>query len=61
MLEKQAGNEVAINGPRMMPSPFKFARHGDSGLWFSEVCPNVARHADDICMIHSMQTDLPNH
>jgi hypothetical protein len=61
MLEKKAGNEVAINGPRMMPSPFKFARHGESGLAFSEVCPNVARHADDICMIHSMQTDLPNH
>ena len=61
MLAKQAGSDAQKNGPRMMPSPFKFFRHGDSGLWFSEVCPNVAKHADDICMIHSMQTDLPNH
>ena len=61
MLAKKAGSEVAKYGPRMMPSPFKFAQHGESGLWFSNVCPNVAKHADDICMIHSMQTDLPNH
>jgi hypothetical protein len=61
MLAKKAGSEVAKYGPRMMPSPFKFAQHGESGLSFSNVCPNVARHADDICMIHSMQTDLPNH
>tara|TARA_R110002072_G_scaffold173600_2_gene328340 strand:+ start:125898 stop:127319 length:1422 start_codon:yes stop_codon:yes gene_type:complete len=60
-LAKQAGSEVTKFGPRMMPSPFKFAQHGESGLSFSEVCPNVAKHADDICMIHSMQTDLPNH
>jgi hypothetical protein len=61
MLAKKAGSEVSKYGPRMMPSPFKFAQHGESGLSFSNVCPNVARHADDICMIHSMQTDLPNH
>ena len=60
-LEKKAESKTAKNGPRMMPSPFEFARHGESGLWFSEVCPNVAQHADDICMIHSMQTELPNH
>jgi hypothetical protein len=60
-LAKKAGSEVAKNGPRMMPSPFEFARHGESGLWFSDVCPNVSKHADDIGMIHSMQTDLPNH
>ena len=61
MLAKQAGNDTRKNGPRMMPSPFKFSQHGQSGHWFSDVCPNVAKHADDICMIHSMQTELPNH
>jgi hypothetical protein len=61
MLARQAGNEAGKNGPRMMPSPFNFSQHGQSGHWFSDVCPNVAKHADDICMIHSMQTELPNH
>ena len=48
-------------GARLLGSPFKFAQHGESGLWFSEVFPNLAGRADDLCMIHSMHTDLPNH
>jgi hypothetical protein len=48
-------------GGTLLGSPFSFARHGESGLWFSEVCPELARHADRLCFIHSMQTDLPNH
>lgn len=61
LLAKNADSEFSKNGPRLLRSPFEFAQHGESGLWFSEVCPEVAKHADDICMIHSMQTDLPNH
>ena len=61
LLTKNSGNELSKSGPKLLRSPFKFARHGESGLWFSDVCPHVAKHADDICMIHSMQTDLPNH
>ncbi|MGB7346875.1 MAG: DUF1501 domain-containing protein [Pirellulaceae bacterium] len=54
--------ESAIAGNKgLMASPFEFAKHGDSGLWFSQLCPHVAKHADDICFIHSMHTDLPNH
>ncbi|MDE0863612.1 MAG: DUF1501 domain-containing protein [Rubripirellula sp.] len=45
----------------LMPSPFKFKRHGESGLWCSELCPHLAQHADDLCFINSMHTDLPNH
>ncbi len=61
MLAKKDGGEVAKYGPRMMPSPFKFAQHGDSGQWFSELHPHLAKHADDLCFIRSMHTDLPNH
>ncbi|NBT14223.1 MAG: DUF1501 domain-containing protein, partial [Planctomycetia bacterium] len=32
------------------PSIFKFAQHGDSGMWFSDLVPNIARHADRWCM-----------
>ena len=44
-----------------MPSPFKFAAHGESGLVMSELFPNLAAHADDLCVVRSMHTDEPNH
>ncbi len=43
------------------PSMFSFAQHGDSGMWFSELVPNMARHADRWCMIRSMHTEQINH
>jgi len=46
---------------KLMGSPFKFARHGESGLWISELFPNLAKHADDLCLLNGMHTDLPNH
>ena len=45
----------------LAPSPFKFPRCGQSGLPISEIYPNVARFADDLCVIRSMYTDIPNH
>ena len=48
-------------GSGFMPSPFQFAAHGQSGLVMSELFPNLARHADDLCVIRSMHTTVPNH
>ena len=48
-------------GLALIGSPFQFDQHGQSGLSISELFPNVARHADDLCVIRSMQTDIPNH
>jgi hypothetical protein len=45
----------------LLPSPFKFARHGESGLEISELLPNLARHADELCVLRSLHTDNPNH
>ncbi|MCO8124577.1 DUF1501 domain-containing protein [Stieleria sp. TO1_6] len=60
--EGRSTADSAIAGNKgLMPSPFQFKRHGESGLWFSELCPHLARHADELCFIHSMHTDLPNH
>ncbi len=42
-------------------SPFKFAKHGQCGMEISELFPNVAKHADKLCVIRSMVTDVPNH
>jgi hypothetical protein len=43
------------------PSIFRFAQHGESGMWFSELLPGMARHADRWCMIRSMYTEQINH
>ncbi|MDX2033191.1 MAG: DUF1501 domain-containing protein [Blastocatellia bacterium] len=42
-------------------SPWKFQKHGQSGIEVSELYPHVARHVDELCVIRSMITDLPNH
>ena len=60
-LNSGSGKTVGRGGAHMMPSPFQFAQHGESGLWFSEVLPELSRQADELCVIHSMHTDLPNH
>jgi len=43
------------------PSPFKFKKYGQSGIEVSELFPRVAESIDDICVIRSMQAELPNH
>jgi hypothetical protein len=44
-----------------IPSPFTFTPQGQSGVMMSELFPNLARCADDLCVIRSMHTDVPNH
>ena len=43
------------------PSPFKFRKHGRSGLEISDLYPNVAECADELCVIRSMRAEAPNH
>jgi hypothetical protein len=43
------------------PSMFKFAQHGKSGMWFSELMPHMASLADNWCQIRSMHTEAINH
>ena len=42
-------------------SPFSFKKYGKSGIEISELFQNVAKHADDLCVIRSMHADVPNH
>ncbi|HEY6168730.1 MAG TPA: DUF1501 domain-containing protein [Verrucomicrobiae bacterium] len=64
-LQADSGKTTTIRGrggnPTLLGSPWKFSQHGKSGLWISELFPEVARHADDLCLIRSMKTDLPAH
>ena len=50
-----------FGGGKLFGSPFKFAQHGDSGIWMSELFPELSKHADKLCMLNGMHTDLPNH
>jgi hypothetical protein len=43
------------------PSKYKFAQHGKSGMWVSELLPYTARMVDDMCFIRSMHTEAINH
>src|SRR5438105_7509251 len=43
------------------PSIFKFAQHGQSGAWLSDLLPHTAKVADEICLVKSMQTEAINH
>ncbi len=43
------------------PSIFKFAQHGQSGAWLTELLPHLAGVADELCFIRSMHTDAINH
>ena len=59
---KSAPSIAGRNGQaKLMRSPWKFSQHGKSGLWISELLPGVAKHADQLCVINSMATDLPAH
>lgn len=48
-------------GRRTFASPFKFAQHGASGAWVTELMPHTAGVVDDLCFIKSLQTEPINH
>lgn len=67
-LLKYAGQPMPGETPRterktgaLYPSPFKFQRHGESGIEVSELFKHTAQHIDDICVVRSMHADVPNH
>jgi hypothetical protein len=45
----------------LLGSPFKFSKHGQSGIEVSELFPNIAGSVDDLCVIRSMVADNINH
>lgn len=48
-------------GGSLLKSPWEFRQHGESGLWISDLFPEVAKHADEMTLIRSMQCDQPVH
>ncbi len=68
-LQKRHGQPFAYDKPRvvssetgnLMASPFKFKQYGESGIHVSEIFPEVAQLADDICFINSMHGSNSRH
>lgn len=66
-LETDRGRELTTRqlrgnpNAKLMPSPFKFQPHGQSGLPFSELFTHLGDVADDLCVIRSMHTDIVEH
>lgn len=50
-----------LYGGRLLKSQWKFRPRGDSGLMISDLFPEVSSHADDMCLIRSMNSDQPVH
>ena len=65
MLLKDDGKPAPQHGGgkkrTLSKGPFKWQQHGESGLWLSSLWPHLSKHADDLCLLNSMHTDLPNH
>ena len=68
LLEKYAGKNLPTPNLKTerrtgaaMPSPYKFQKYGRSGIEVSEIFPNIAKCVDDLCIIRSMQANVPNH
>src|SRR4051794_22497702 len=69
LLDRDHGKPLPFAKPRvvsaetgnLLRSPFAFARHGQSGMWVSEVFPHLAGCVDDLCMINGMHGSNSRH
>ena len=57
-LPGMSANQSAFS---LVGSPWKFAQHGQSGAWVSDLFPETAKVVDELCFIKSMTTDAVNH
>ncbi len=49
------------NPGNLMASPYKFKKHGQSGIEVSELYPHIAQKVDDLCLVRSVYTTSNNH
>ncbi len=59
-LIKNDGKSGMFRGT-LLKSPWEFRQRGDSGLWISELFPQLGEMADELCLLRGMHTDQPVH
>ena len=55
------GGKSGPGGGTLTASKFSSASTAQTGTWFSELLPNMARHADKLCWLRGLHTDTPAH
>ena len=69
LLDRDDGKDLPFDKPRvqfaqtgkLLRSPWKFFRHGESGIPVSQLFPHMARHVDDMCILNSVHGTNPAH
>jgi hypothetical protein len=69
LLARDDGKPLPFAKPRvqfaptgnLLASPWKFQKHGESGIEVSELFPHVARCVDDLCVLNSVHGTNPAH
>ena len=46
---------------KLLGSPWKFRQSGKSGLWISDLFPNLQQKADELCLLRGMKAEIPAH
>ena len=59
--QRQTGMSAGQKAFPVVPSPYQFSQHGESGLWLSDRLPHIASIADELTMVRSMYTEAINH
>jgi hypothetical protein len=58
---QERDGQVGPGGGNLVGSKFKFAQHGQTGTWVSELYPHTAKHVDKLCFLRGLHTDTPAH
>lgn len=58
---QSSDGKVGPGGGTLSASKFKFAQHGQTGTWVSELYPHMTKHVDRLCFIRGLHTDTPAH
>lgn len=53
--------KVGPGGGVLVGSKFKFAQHGETGTWVSDLYPHMTKHVDKLCFLRGLHTDTPAH
>jgi len=59
--DDRVGGVISHCSDKLLGSPWKFKQYGKSGMWISDLLPNIARHADDMCVLNSLHGESSNH
>ncbi len=61
LLNEKAGEAGRNKSRLLVPQQWKWKQRGESGLWVSDLLKHTAEHADDLCVLSGMHTDISNH